>query len=122
MVDSVFAKSHPVFFRRDVSVICRIIVLKLAITSVLSKLHSTTRPFAQCCLIVAHFQHSKLNTASIHRIALLTLGTFHCLYVCMVAQLHRLSAQLSKHLLGVEVSQRGTLAITVFLNLPFRTS
>ena len=40
----------------------------------------------------------------IHRTDLLTLGTVHCLCVCMVAQLHALSAQQNKHLLSVEFS------------------
>ena len=42
----------------------------------------------------------------IYRIILLTLGTLHCLCVCVVAQLHALRAQQSKHLLSVEFSQR----------------
>jgi len=33
------------------------------------------------------------------RIALLTLGTLHCLRVCMVEHLHALSVQQNKHLL-----------------------
>jgi len=36
-----------------------------------------------------------------YRIAPLTLGTLHCLSVCMVVQLHALSAQQNKHLLSV---------------------
>jgi len=44
------------------------------------------------------------NTVYIHRIALLTLGTLHCLCVCMVAQLHALRAQQNKHLLIAEFS------------------
>ena len=39
-----------------------------------------------------------------YRIALLPLGALHWLCVCMVAQLHALSAQQSKHLLNVEFS------------------
>ena len=42
--------------------------------------------------------------AYIYRIALLTLGTLHCLCVCMVAQLHALRAQQSKYLLSVDFS------------------
>jgi len=72
------------------------------------QLRSTNRQSAQCCLVVAHFQHSKFNTVYmdiyIYRIAPLTLGTLHwsCAYV--VAQLHALSAQQNKHLLSVEFS------------------
>jgi len=47
------------------------------------RMRSTTRQFAQCYLILAHFQHSKFNTVDIYicilRIDLLTLGTLHCL-------------------------------------------
>ena len=53
------------------------------------RMRSTTRwQSAQCChLILAHFQHSKFNThAYIHRIALSTMGTLHCLHVCIVPQ------------------------------------
>jgi len=71
-----------------------------------AQLHNTTRQFAQCYLIFAHFQHSEFSTVYICRIALLTLGTFHCLWVCMVAQLHELSAQQNKHLLSVGFSWR----------------
>jgi len=39
-----------------------------------------------------------------YRIVLLTLGKLHCLCVCMVAQLHALSAQQDKNLLSVEFS------------------
>jgi len=68
-----------------------------------AQLRSATRQFAQCYLIFTHFQHSKL-TVYIHRIALLTLGTIHCLCVCMAAQLHALRAQQNKHLFNVEFS------------------
>jgi len=40
----------------------------------------------------------------IYRIALSTLETLHCLCVCVIAQLHALSAQQNKHLLSVEFS------------------
>jgi len=71
-------------------------------------MRSTTRQFTQCYLILAHFQHSKFNTVYIYiyRIAPLTLGTLHYLCVCMVTQLHALSAQQNKHLLSAEFSQR----------------
>jgi len=46
------------------------------------------------------------NTVYLYRIALLTLGTLDCSCVCMVAQLHALSVQQSKHLLSVEFSKR----------------
>jgi len=71
---------------------------------------STTRQLAQCYLILAHFQNSEFNTVYIYiyiyiyRIAVLTLGTPHSLCVCMVAQLHALSAQQNKRLLNVEFS------------------
>ena len=144
----------------------------MVLTSVPSKLRSTTRQFAQCYLILAHFKHSKFHAVYIHiyiypdpspgfssrgepktrrgghifkiqywiyvatggpnvkwggtdfkcgaghhcpprwrrpcvyRIALLTLGTLHCLCVCMVTQLHALRAQQNKHLLGVDFSLR----------------
>jgi len=73
-----------------------------------AQLRSTTRHFAQWYLILTFFQHSKYNTVYIYiyRIILLTLGTLHCLCVCVVAQLHALRAQQSKHLLSVEFSQR----------------
>ena len=53
--------------------------------------YATTRQFAQCYLILAHFQHSKFNTLYIYIaicIALSTLRTLHCWCVCMVAQMH----------------------------------
>jgi len=71
-------------------------------------MRSTTRQFAQWNLILAHFQHSKLNTLCMYRIALLTLGMLHGLCVCMVVQLYPLRAQQSKHLLSVEFSWRET--------------
>jgi len=70
-------------------------------------MRSTTRHFAQCYLILAHFQHSKLNTVYIqyiHRTDLLTLGTLHWLRCCMVAQLQVLRAQQNKYLLSAEFS------------------
>jgi len=57
------------------------------------RMRSTTKQFAQCYLILAHFQHSKFNTVYIYRTALSTLGTLHCSCVCIVAQLHALRAQ-----------------------------
>jgi len=36
------------------------------------------------------------------------IGTLHWLCVCIVVQLHALSAQQNKHLLSVELSQRNT--------------
>ena len=66
-----------------------------------AQLRNTNRQFAQCYLIFAHFRHSKFNTVCIYiyiyRIALLALETLHSLSVCMVAQLHALSAQQNKH-------------------------
>ena len=58
-------------------------------------------------LILAHFQ---LNTIYIglYRIYLLTLGTLHSLFVCMVAQLHALRAQQNKHLLSVDFLRGNT--------------
>ena len=69
-------------------------------------MRSTDRQFTQCCLVLAHFQHSKFSIRYIYiyRIALSTLGTLHCLCVCMVAQLHAVRAQHNKHLLSVEFS------------------
>jgi len=66
-----------------------------------AQLLSTTRKFVQCFLILAH---STFNTVCVYRIALLTLGTLRCLYVCMIGQLHALRAQQNKHLLSVEFS------------------
>jgi len=68
-----------------------------------AQLRSTTRQFAQCYLIFTRFQHSKF-TVYIQRTALLTLGTIHCLRVCMAAQLHALRVQQNKHLFSVEFS------------------
>jgi len=52
-----------------------------------AQLCSTTWQFAQCYLILAHFQHSKFNAVYIYRIVLLMLGTLHslCLHGCTVA-------------------------------------
>jgi len=55
-----------------------------------AQMRSTTRQFAQCYLILAHAQHSKLSTACAIDSP---IGTLHCLCVCMAAQLHALSAQ-----------------------------
>jgi len=69
-----------------------------------SQMRNTTKQFARCYLILAHFQRCKFNTVYIHRIDLLTLGTLHSLCVCMVAQLHALRVRQNKHLLIVEFS------------------
>ena len=65
-------------------------------------MRSTTRQFAQYYFMLAHFQHSKFN--AVCHIALSTLGTLHCVCVCMVRQLHTLSAQQNKHLLSAQYS------------------
>ena len=68
------------------------------------RMRSTTRRFAQCYLILGHFQHSKFNIRQKYRIPLLTIGTLHCLCVCIVVQLHALRAQQNKHFLSVYFS------------------
>jgi len=64
-------------------------------------MRSTTKQFAQCYIIIAQLQHSKLNTV---HLSLSSIGTLHWLRICMVAQLHALSAQQNKYLLSVQFS------------------
>jgi len=60
---------------------------------------------AQWYLIPAHFKHSKFNTIYIYTShSPFNIGTLNFLCVCMFEQLHALSAQQNKHLLGVEFS------------------
>jgi len=49
---------------------------------------STTRPFRQWNLILAHLQLSEFDIVYIYGTAILTLKTFHWLCVCMDAQLY----------------------------------
>jgi len=49
---------------------------------------------AQCHFDLVHFQHSEVSTVIyIYCIALLTVGTLQWFRICMVVQLHALSAQ-----------------------------
>jgi len=84
-LSGVFRGTHLIYFE----VKCPVTPLRCSS----AQLRRATTQCAQRNLILAHFQQSKFNTVHTHRIALSSLGTLHWLCVCVVAQLHALSAQ-----------------------------